>query len=96
MTFRVALATCLAVVPTLALTPAPAFAQEDDALRADKRVIVYAQETEIDFQGLDVEGELVRPTVGNVSVRRVGEFNPMIRIRTDFNAEIIDSLALME
>jgi len=87
---RLALAALLSAVPTLA------FAQDDEAPEADERTVIYAERTELEFEGLDVEGALVRPHGVSVSVRRVGEFNPMIQLRTDFNPEIVESLAFME
>ncbi|MEL6342745.1 MAG: hypothetical protein AAFV53_06405 [Myxococcota bacterium] len=68
-----------------------ALAQQDD----DKAPIEYREVTELsedDFTGLNVDGELVKPR-GAVffDVKREG-FHPMITLRTDFNAEMSDSV----
>jgi len=87
---RLALAVLIAAVPSLAL------AQDDEAPVPEERTVIYAERTELEFEGLDVDGALIRPHGVSVSVRRVGEFNPMIRLRTDFNPEIAESLDFMK
>ena len=66
-----------------------AFAQEynDDGVR-----IVYERETVIDFESMDVSGELVRPEGSMILDRRRAAFNPLIRLRTDFNEEMAESV----
>ena len=58
------------------------YAQEED------RDVVYKQKTEIDFEGLDVEGQLVKPQGALLLDRKRAAFNPLIRLRTDFNPEM--------
>ena len=58
------------------------YAQEED------REVVYKQKTEIDFEGLDVEGQLVKPQGALLLDRKRASFNPLIRLRTDFNPEM--------
>ena len=87
--------TRLGILAFLAAMPSLALADEGEA-GTDERTVVYAERTELEFEGLDVAGELVKPTVGSVSVRRVGVFNPMIRLRTDFNVEVAESVDLMK
>ena len=63
-----------------------AFGQEDN------RKIRYKKETEIDFDGLEIEGELIKPT-GALIVERSGvKFNPLIELRTDWNKEMAQSV----
>ena len=63
-----------------------AFGQEED------RKIRYQKETEIDFDGLEITGELVKPT-GALIVERSGvKFNPLIELRTDWNLEMSRSV----
>ncbi|MAG27721.1 hypothetical protein CMI47_19490 [Candidatus Pacearchaeota archaeon] len=65
----------------------------DDELVLDRdRSIVYRDITEIDFEGLEVEGQLVRPQGALILDRRKGSFNPLIRLRTEFDEEINSSV----
>jgi hypothetical protein len=54
--------------------------------------IVYKQRTEIDFEGVDVEGMLVKPEGQLVTEREVATFNPMIKLRMNFDEEISQSV----
>ena len=65
-----------------------AFAQEDE----DGRRIIYRQRTEIDFEGVDVSGELVKPQGALLLDRKKGSFNPLIRLREEFNQEMDQSV----
>ena len=84
-------------IPRLALVTlavlgwaAPALAQDEDS--EDGRKVIYKQKTEIDFEGLDVSGELVKPQSALVLDRKKASFNPLIKLRTDFNAEMEQSI----
>lgn len=68
---------------------APAFAQDEDP---GDRKVTYKTKTEIDFEGLDVSGELVKPSSALVLDRKKAQFNPLIKLRTDFNAEMEQSV----
>lgn len=80
---------------TLAL-PLAALAQDAPTTDDQGRTITYASETVVDFEGLDVNGELVRPQGSMLMERRRGEFAPMIRLRTDFNEELAASVDMIE
>ncbi len=55
-------------------------------------IIVYKQETEIDFEAIDIEGQLVKPE-GILTTERVSAtFNPLIRLRMDWDEEITQSV----
>jgi hypothetical protein len=54
--------------------------------------VVYKQRTEIDFEGVEIEGELVKPQGSLVLDRKHAKFNPMIRLRTDFDDEMDKSV----
>ena len=55
-------------------------------------IIVYKQETEIDFEAIDIEGQLVKPE-GILTTERVSAtFNPLIRLRMDWDEEISQSV----
>ncbi|MDP2312112.1 MAG: hypothetical protein Q8P41_04345 [Pseudomonadota bacterium] len=66
-----------------------ALAQEEEA---EGRKVSYKQKTEIDFEGLDVNGELVKPQSALVLDRKKASFNPLIKLREDFNAEMEQSV----
>ena len=67
-----------------------AFAQDEES-EADRKV-QYKQKTEIDFEGLDVSGELVKPQSALVLDRKKASFNPLIKLRENFNAEMEQSV----
>ena len=77
----------------LLLTGSIAFAQDDDETDADSgRKIKYSERTEIDFEAVDVSGELVKPQGSLLVESRRASFNPLIRLRTDFNDEMTQSI----
>ena len=73
----------------LATLSGSAYAQDEEE-NGDRKV-VYKQKTEIDFEGLEVEGILQKPQGALVIDRRNASFNPLIKLRTDWNAEIDQS-----
>ena len=56
-----------------------------------KPIIKYKKETEIDFEGLEIEGELLKPMGTVIRDRKIAPFNPLISLRTDFNQDIKQS-----
>ena len=48
--------------------------------------------TEIDFDGVEVQGELVKPQGSLLLERKHAKFNPMIKLRTDFDDLMEDSV----
>lgn len=71
-----------------ALVPTTAFAQDEDG----GRQIKYKARTEIDFEGVDVSGELIKPSGALLLDRKKADFNPLIRLREDFSEEIKQSV----
>ena len=63
------------------------FAQEKD------RQIRYRDKTEIDFEEVDVTGQLVKPQGALLLDRKKASFNPLIKLRTDFNPEMSASVS---
>ena len=59
---------------------------EDAEEQPSERQVVYKQRTEIDFEGIEIEGALVRPQGALVLDRRRGSFNPLIQLREDFDS----------
>jgi hypothetical protein len=56
------------------------------------RKVIYRQKTEIDFEGLDIEGILVKPSSSLILERKKAAFNPLVKIRTDWNDMIEESI----
>ena len=54
--------------------------------------VVYQQRTEIDFESVDINGELVKPEGILTQERVTATFNPMIRLRLDWDDEITNSV----
>lgn len=54
--------------------------------------VQYKKETEIDFESLDIEGELVKPQGAFLTGRNDVTFNPLIELRMDWDEEMIDSV----
>ena len=61
-----------------------------------ERRVIYKQRTEIDFEGLEIEGALVRPQGALILDRTAGSFNPLIRLRMDFEPELNNSVNLIK
>ena len=55
-------------------------------------IIVYQERTEIDFESVDIAGELVKPEGNLITERTEAVFNPLILLRTDWNDEISSSV----
>lgn len=69
----------------------PAFAQEAPAAPRTREAR-FAEVTRMDFdRALEVEGELVRPSVSLVDADRRAAFAHFIRLRTDFREELVAS-----
>ena len=54
--------------------------------------VIYKQKTEIDFEGVEVDGTLVKPQGSLILDRKHAKFNPMIKLRTDFDDEMEQSV----
>lgn len=75
----------LLILAAYAVHAAPALAQDDSNVQ-------YQQRTEIDFEEVDVNGELLRPQGQLLLERRKASFNPLIELREEFNDEMRNSL----
>lgn len=62
------------------------------AFSQEERSVKYQKETQIDFEALDIEGELIKPQGLIIQERVRAQFNPLIPLRTDWNTEISDSV----
>ena len=54
--------------------------------------MIYKERTEIDFEGVEIAGELVRPQGQLILDRQRAQFNPLIKLRTDFDDEMDKSV----
>ena len=76
------------LIALVALTGGNAFAQDDEG----EPKVVYKERTEIDFEGVEVAGELVKPQGALLLDRKRANFNPLIKLRTDFDDEMEKSV----
>ena len=58
----------------------------------DEPVVIYKKKTEIDFEALELEGELVKPQGNLILERKKANFNPLIKLRKEFTQEINQSV----
>lgn len=65
---------------------APAAAQDSD------ENVRYRARTEIDFEDVSVDGELTKPNGAYLLEKRKSNFNPLIRLKTDFTEEMMESV----
>ena len=63
---------------------------------SEEPVVTYKKQTEIDFEGLEIDGELVKPQGQLVLERKKANFNPLITLRKDFNPELKSSVELIK
>jgi len=75
------------ILSLLFLPPHAAHAADDDETK-----VVYRQKTEIDFEDLEIEGILQKPQSALVLERKKANFNPLVKLRTDWNEEISQSV----
>lgn len=77
-----------ALILSLILLPPHAARAADDG----EAKVVYKSKTEIDFEELEIEGVLQKPQSQLVLERKKANFNPLIKLRTDWNPEIDQSV----
>jgi len=63
-----------------------AIAQDND------RETTYKKRTEIDFEGVEIDGQLVKPSGMLITEKNKPKFNPLIKLRQDFNPEMSMSI----
>ena len=63
-----------------------------NAAHADEPKVIYKDKTEIEFEGMELEGDLVKPQGALVLERKRAHFNPLIKLRPDFKKEINNSV----
>ena len=85
----------MTLVLSLVSLLAPAFAAEPDDPTAAASNVRYQAVTDLTFDDIEIEGKLERPENRLVLERRSATFNPLVRLRTDFDAEMAESLDLV-
>jgi len=68
------------------------YADDKSDIEQEERSVIYKQRTEIDFEGIEIQGILVKPQGSLILDRRSASFNPLIKLRTDFDDEIEKSV----
>lgn len=56
------------------------------------RPIKYLERQELELEGVELEGELLRPQVQILSARRALTFPPMLQLREHWNEEMTQSV----
>ena len=74
----------IAILGTCFMASSSATAQEEN--------VIYREKTEVDFEALDVEGNLKKPGNEFVMSRKDVMFNPLLPPRIDFNPEMLQSI----
>ncbi len=69
---------------------------DDPEEEVEGRKVVYNSRTEIDFEEVEVDGQLVKPEGALLLDRKRATFNPMIRLRKNWDVEISESLKEVE
>lgn len=54
--------------------------------------VVYKKRTEIDFEAVDVEGQIKKPPGALLQEKNRALFNPLVQIRGSFTAEMTQSI----
>ena len=53
-----------------------------DDTKEEEPKVIYKERTEIDFEGVEIAGELVKPQGSLVLDRKRAKFNPMIKLQS--------------
>ena len=63
-----------------------------DKFAIESKTLGVTREYKIDFEGVEVSGELVKPQGSLLLERKRAQFNSMIKLRTDFDDEMDKSV----
>lgn len=67
-------------------------ADEANVVEEDGKKVRYKATTEINFDGVDVEGEIKKPAGSYLLDRKRSKFSPLIKFRPDFDKEMLQSV----
>jgi hypothetical protein len=85
----------MTLVLSLVSLLAPVFAAEPAEPTSAASNVRYQAVTDLTFEDIEIEGKIQRPENVLVLERRRATFNPLIRLRADFDAEMAQSLDLV-
>ena len=63
---------------------------------AEEPKVIYKEKTEIDFEAVDIEGQNKKPMQSLITETNRAIFNPLVKIRTNWNEEMTNSLSDIE
>ena len=64
----------------------------NEPANSEEAKITYKKEMTVDFEkGLEVEGQMIRPSGSTIRERTTAKFNPLVKLRVEFNQEMKDS-----
>ena len=73
-----------------------ASADNNSGTEEEQPRVIYKEKTEIDFEGIELEGKIFKPQEELILERQMAIFNPMIQIRDSFLYEINQSVTEMK
>lgn len=81
----------------IAVAPAPTLvqAQESDETLDEgegEKDVIYKKDQVINFEGLDVQGEIKKPAGAYMADRKKSTFSPLIKFRQNWDEEAVQSL----
>ncbi len=62
---------------------------------SDEPTVRYKKKTEIDFEDVTVDGALKRPHGSYMLEKRQSRFNPLIKLKENFDKEMTESVELV-
>ena len=62
------------------------------AISQESKTIKYQKQIEIDFEALDITGEMIKPQGTIIIERQNTKFPPLLQPRLDFDAEMTESV----
>ncbi len=65
------------------------------AQERDEPTVTYKKKTEIDFEDVNIDGALKRPHGSYLLEKRQSRFNPLIKLKENFNEEMLRSIELI-
>ena len=80
------------VIPALIILLSLTFSAPAAMAQDEEPKIRYKKKTEIDFEEVSVDGALKTPHGAYILDKRQSSFNPLIRLRENFNQEMVDSV----
>lgn len=78
----------------LSFVATPAFAQDEDVPSEESggKKVIYKKETDINFEGLDVQGDIKKPAGAYLLERKKSNFSPLIKFKQNWDEEVVRSL----